>query len=34
METMLMAYCGLDCRECPVFIATENDDDDARQKVA
>jgi len=29
-----MAYCGLDCQECPVFIATRDDDDAARQRVA
>jgi hypothetical protein len=34
MESILMAFCGLDCRECPVFVATAKDDDVARQKVA
>lgn len=27
-------YCGLDCKECPVFLATINDDDNLREKTA
>jgi hypothetical protein len=34
MEPILVAHCGLDCRECEVFTATRNDDDVGRQKVA
>ncbi|MCP4133242.1 MAG: DUF3795 domain-containing protein, partial [bacterium] len=33
MDTML-SYCGLDCGECPVFVATKADDNSKRQKVA
>jgi hypothetical protein len=29
-----LAYCGLDCKKCPAFIATANDDDALRQKTA
>jgi hypothetical protein len=30
----MIAYCGLVCSNCPTFIATQNDDDDAREKTA
>ncbi|MEN6623157.1 MAG: DUF3795 domain-containing protein [Smithella sp.] len=30
----LIAYCGLVCSNCPTFLATQNDDDDARVKTA
>ena len=33
MEKMI-AFCGLVCTECPAFIATQKDDDEARKKVA
>jgi hypothetical protein len=29
-----IAYCGLNCDECPVFLATSVDDDAARTQVA
>lgn len=29
-----IAYCGLNCTECPVFLATRADDDGARRRVA
>lgn len=29
-----IAYCGLDCNECPAYLATQKDDDNERQKVA
>ena len=29
-----IAYCGLDCEKCEAYIATQNDDDDLRAKVA
>ena len=29
-----IAFCGLSCAECPTFIATRNDDDEARVKTA
>jgi len=29
----MIAYCGLVCSKCPTFIATQNDDDDAREKT-
>lgn len=34
MSDLELAYCGLDCTECPVFIATMNDDNELRQKTA
>ena len=33
MEKMI-AYCGLPCHKCPVFLATAADDDLAREKAA
>ena len=30
----MIAYCGLVCSSCPTFLATQNDDDDAREKTA
>lgn len=30
----IVAYCGLTCTECPTFLATKNDDDDARKRTA
>ena len=30
----IIAYCGLACSSCPTFIATQNDDDIAREKTA
>ena len=30
----MIAYCGLDCAKCKAYIATKNDDDDLRRKVA
>jgi hypothetical protein len=33
MEKMI-AYCGLVCTECPAFIATRENDDAKRKKVA
>ena len=29
-----IAYCGLNCETCEARIATENNDDEARTKVA
>jgi hypothetical protein len=29
----MIAYCGLVCSRCPTFIATQNDDDEAREKT-
>jgi len=29
----LIACCGLVCSNCPTFIATQNDDDEAREKT-
>ena len=34
MEKNDLGYCGLNCEDCPVFIATANDDDALRQKTA
>ena len=33
MEKMV-AYCGLVCTNCPTFLATQADDDTAREKTA
>jgi hypothetical protein len=33
MEKM-MAYCGLICTDCPAYIATQKNDNEARKKVA
>ena len=30
----IIAYCGLFCSSCPTFLATQNDDDVAREKTA
>jgi hypothetical protein len=30
----IIAFCGLVCTECPAFIATINDDDKEREKIA
>ncbi len=29
-----LAYCGINCEECPVFIATVNNDNELREKTA
>ncbi len=29
-----LGYCGLNCEECPVFVATANNDNGLRQKTA
>lgn len=34
MKELLFGYCGLNCEECPVFIATANNDNKLRQKTA
>jgi hypothetical protein len=33
MESMI-AYCGIVCSKCPVYLATQADDDKAREDVA
>ncbi len=30
----IIAYCGLVCSECPAYLATQQDDNAARKKVA
>ena len=30
----MVAYCGIDCTECPAYQATQKDDDKARAKLA
>ena len=30
----MVAFCGIVCTECPAFVATQNDDDVGRKKVA
>ena len=32
--TKFIAYCGLNCEKCEAYIATKNDDNDLRVKVA
>jgi hypothetical protein len=34
MEPEMIASCGLVCSRCPTFIATQNNDDEARKKTA
>ena len=34
MDDKYIAYCGLDCRKCEAWIATQNNDDELRKKVA
>ena len=29
-----IGYCGLDCKKCPAYIATVNDDNELREKIA
>lgn len=30
----MIAYCGIVCSKCPVFIATQADDDHAKEEIA
>jgi len=30
----MFAYCGLDCKKCPIFVATSNNDEATRQTLA
>lgn len=32
--SQMIALCGLNCTQCPMYLATQNDDDDARAKAA
>lgn len=34
MGKQKFGYCGLNCEDCPVFIATINNDDDLRRETA
>jgi len=34
MENTTIGFCGLNCEECSVFIATKNNDNELRQKTA
>ena len=34
MSQRILAYCGLECTECPAFLATGTDDDTLRAKTA
>jgi hypothetical protein len=34
MSLHLIACCGLDCTQCPVFVATARDDDQLRRRTA
>ncbi len=33
MEKMI-AFCGLVCTDCPIFIATQNNDENEKKKIA
>ena len=33
-EMKMTAYCGLNCAQCPTYIATQKDDDQLRDEVA
>jgi hypothetical protein len=33
MKSMI-AYCGINCSECPAYIATQTNDDNERKRVA
>jgi len=33
-DMKMIAYCGLNCGECLTYLATQKDDDAAREKVA
>ena len=30
----LIAYCGIECAECPIYIATQNNDEKLRKETA
>ena len=30
----MIAFCGIECTECPAYIATQNDDPEGRERVA
>jgi hypothetical protein len=34
MDELAFAFCGTDCRECPVLVATVNGDDELRRQTA
>lgn len=34
MMQPMIAYCGLVCSNCPTYLATQNDDDTARENTA
>jgi len=34
MEERLLAFCGIDCTECPAYIATQQDDQEQLKKTA
>ncbi|MGE5308649.1 MAG: DUF3795 domain-containing protein [Deltaproteobacteria bacterium] len=34
MNELDLGYCGLDCKKCPVFIATATDDQRLRERTA
>jgi hypothetical protein len=34
MVDSMLAFCGLDCAECPAFLAWKNNDDELREKQA
>ena len=34
MDELILAFCGVNCKECPVFIATANNDNDLKRKTA
>src|SRR4030042_1198790 len=34
MGELKLAFCGSNCKECPLFIATVNDDNELKRKTA
>ena len=34
MLDKMIAYCGLDCTQCLAYLATQQDDDEEREKIA
>lgn len=34
MTEKILAYCGILCNECPIYIATQNNDQKAKEELA
>jgi len=33
MTTEMLAYCGLDCQRCPIYLATQHENKDVQAKM-